>query len=159
MQQSAASMKPLQQQQQQTISQTVDLQRTASTNTLLAASAGVRPPVATHLSVHPNVEQQQQQAKQLIAPAAAASVATPTNISSKGATASIEPQRTNVQPLSSTASQLYNDFRNAEQMRKELDENARQVEAQQKLVRYIFNYVFERCNGILGVYGKLFIQC
>lgn len=148
--QQSTSMKPLQQQQQQqqqqTVSQTINLQRTVATNTLLAAAAastGVRP---AHLSVHPNAEQQQQQAKQLIA-SAAASVAVPTNVSGRVTTGSTEPQRTNVQPLSSTASQLYNDFRNAEQMRKELDESVRQLEAQQKLVRYIYVYVwYVDCN-------------
>uniref|UniRef100_A0A0R3RWX1 SANT domain-containing protein n=1 Tax=Elaeophora elaphi TaxID=1147741 RepID=A0A0R3RWX1_9BILA len=142
--QQSTSMKPLQQQKQQTISQAVNLQRTAAANTLLtaaAASTSVRPTVAAHVSVHPNTEQQQQQqqSKQLIASATASSVVS-ANMSGKVATCSTESQRTNVQPLSSTASQLYNDFRNAEQMRKELDENARQVEAQQKLqeeIRYI----------------------
>uniref|UniRef100_A0A1I8EZM6 SANT domain-containing protein n=1 Tax=Wuchereria bancrofti TaxID=6293 RepID=A0A1I8EZM6_WUCBA len=134
-----STIKPL---QQQTVSQAVNLQRTAAANTLLAAAAAstsVHPSVAAHLSTQPNVEQQQQQAKQLIA-SATSSTAIPTNMTGRVATGNTEPQRTNVQPLSSTASQLYNDFRNAEQMRKELDENMRQLEAQQKLqeeIRYI----------------------
>lgn len=138
--QQSATMKPLQQQQQQTVPQTVNLQRTAAANTLLVgagASTSARPTVAPHLNIHANAEQQQQQAKQLTA-SATVSAAVPSNISSKVAAGSTEPQRTSVQPFLSTASQLYNDFRNAEQMRKELDENARQVETQQKLVRYIF---------------------
>ncbi|KAK6101088.1 Myb-like DNA-binding domain family protein [Brugia pahangi] len=132
-----STIKPL---QQQTVSQAVNLQRTAAANTLLAAaSTSVHPSVAAHLSAQPNVEQQQQQAKQLIA-SATPSTAISTNMTGRVATGNTEPQRTNVQPLSSTASQLYNDFRNAEQMRKELDENMRQLEAQQKLqeeIRYI----------------------
>ncbi|CAG9540398.1 unnamed protein product, partial [Cercopithifilaria johnstoni] len=134
--QQSSSMKPLQQ-QQQTISQTVNLQHTAAANTLLAAAAAstsIRPTVGAHLSVHPNIEQQQQHTKQLTASATAtASAAIHTNLSNKVGAGNTEPQRTSVQSLSSTASQLYNDFRNAEQMRKELDENARQLETQQKL--------------------------
>uniref|UniRef100_A0A1I7VA67 SANT domain-containing protein n=1 Tax=Loa loa TaxID=7209 RepID=A0A1I7VA67_LOALO len=143
--QQSTNMKPLQQQQQQqqqqTIPQTVNLQRTAAANTMLAAaaaSASVHPSVAAHLSAQPNT-QQQQQVKQFITTATASAAISP-NISGRMAAGSTESQRTNMQPLSSTASQLYNDFRNAEQMRKELDENVRQVEAQQKLqeeIRYI----------------------
>lgn len=132
-------MKSLEQQQQQALSQTVNLERNATANTLLssaAASSNVHRSVAAHLSAQANVEQQQQ-AKQIIG-AATASAAIPTSMSGRLATGITELQRTSVQPLSSTASQLYNDFRNAEQMRKELDESVRQLEAQQKLVRYIF---------------------
>ncbi|VIO90884.1 Myb-like DNA-binding domain containing protein [Brugia malayi] len=133
-----STIKPL---QQQTVSQAVNLQRTAAANTLLAAAAAstsVHPSVAAHLSAQPNVEQQQQQAKQLIASATPSTAIS--TMTGRVATGNTEPQRTNVQSLSSTASQLYNDFRNAEQMRKELDENMRQLEAQQKLqeeIRYI----------------------
>ncbi|VDO31403.1 unnamed protein product, partial [Onchocerca flexuosa] len=142
--QQSTSMKSLQQQQQlpQTISPSVNLQRTAAANTLLAAtvaSTNVRPTVADHLSGQSNAEQQQQQTKQLIASATVSSTL-PTNMSGRVATGSMEAERANVQPLSSTTSQLYNDFRNAEQMRKELDESVRQLEAQQKLqdeIRYI----------------------
>ncbi|MCP9258619.1 hypothetical protein DINM_001637 [Dirofilaria immitis] len=136
--QQSTNMKSLQQQQQQTI----NLQRTAAANTLLAANAtstSIRPTVANHLNVQSNAEQQQQQAKQLIASVTGSS-AVSTNMSAGVATGNMEAQRTSIQPLSSTASQLYNDFRNAEQMRKELDENVRQLEAQQKLqeeIRYI----------------------
>lgn len=42
----------------------------------------------------------------------------------------------------SAASQLHNDFRNAEQMRKERDENAKQFEAQQKKVVTLFARLF-----------------
>uniref|UniRef100_A0A915PM23 SANT domain-containing protein n=1 Tax=Setaria digitata TaxID=48799 RepID=A0A915PM23_9BILA len=136
-----STMKPLQQQQQQqhAIAQTVNLQLTAGATPLLAATTptNVRPAVASHLSGQSTSEQQQQQAKQLIA---SATVGVAPNMPSRVTTASTDSQRTSMQPLSSTASQLYNDFRNAEQMRKELDENARQLEAQQKLqeeIRYI----------------------
>lgn len=140
--QQSTNMKPLQQQQQlpQTISQSVNLQRTAVANTLLAAtsaSTNVRPAVADHLSGQSNAEQQQQQRKQLIASATVSSTI-PTNMSGRVATGSTEAERASMQPLSSTTSQLYNDFRNAEQMRKELDESVRQLEAQQKLVKYFF---------------------
>ncbi|VDK85178.1 unnamed protein product [Litomosoides sigmodontis] len=146
--QQSATVKPLQQQQQQqqTVSQTVNLQRTAPANTLLVgpgASTSARPP---HLSIHPNAEQQQQQAKQLTT-SATVSTAVPSNIS-KVVAGSTEPQRTSVQPLLSTASQLYNDFRNAEQMRKELDENARQVETQQKLQEEI-HYIEQQRRRVI----------
>ncbi|VDK87217.1 unnamed protein product, partial [Onchocerca ochengi] len=104
-----------------------------------SASTNVRPAVADHLSGQSNAEQQQQQRKQLIASATVSSTI-PTNMSGRVATGSTEAERASMQPLSSTTSQLYNDFRNAEQMRKELDESVRQLEAQQKLqdeIRYI----------------------
>ncbi|VDM96193.1 unnamed protein product [Thelazia callipaeda] len=134
------------QQQQQAASQTMNLQRTPTPNTLLstlATPASVRSAVASHFSGQQNTEHQQQ-TKQGIATTVS------TNLPGKVATDNTEQQRTNIQTFCTSTTQLYNDFHNAEQMRKEHDENARQMEAQQKRLEEI-RYIEQQRRRVLEV--------
>lgn len=108
-------------------------------NVQAAAAAG-------HLQSQQAVEQQHQTALAQLA-----------SMSSAVAAATADSQQRHFAAtsaaLSAANNQLFNDFRNAEQMRKERDEGAKQLEAQQRqvnLCRMFINLVVSTCKiGLL----------